>query len=237
MKWAEEFLAQLKAPLDFFSWHRYACFPAKISTRAAETRALLDKYGFTETESILNEWNYVRGWTGDDWLYSLRNEKGLKGASFISSIMCDSQNGLVDLLMYYDARPCGMNGMFSTDFVCDKLKGYYPFLMFNRLYTLGNAVEVSSDDEQVHLCAASGEGEYAVFLTYFDDDDAAPSKELSVDLTGISPSANGVSLDVYLLDGTHDCELVSSSVLFGNRLTWKTTASNLSSYLLKLKAL
>ena len=51
-------------------------------------RELLDSYGFTKTESILNEWNYVRSFCGDDWLYSLKAEKGLKGASFTTAVMC-----------------------------------------------------------------------------------------------------------------------------------------------------
>ncbi|MBQ4086215.1 MAG: hypothetical protein IJC54_06560, partial [Clostridia bacterium] len=133
LDWAEDFLSQLKAPLDFFSWHIYANVPEKVAARAEKVRALLDKYGFAQTESILNEWNYVRGWTGDDWLYSLRMEKSLKGAAFIAATMSVCQSIPMDMLMYYDARPCGMNGMFSTDFICDCLKGYYPFRMFNEL--------------------------------------------------------------------------------------------------------
>ena len=49
-----------------------------------EARAMLDSCGFEKTESILNEWNYVRGWSNDDWLYSLKAEKSLQGASFIA---------------------------------------------------------------------------------------------------------------------------------------------------------
>ncbi|MBQ9783534.1 MAG: hypothetical protein IJW44_03345 [Clostridia bacterium] len=234
MDWAEAFLAQLKAPLDFFSWHRYSATTEKIALRAKETRALLDKYGFTETESILNEWNYVRSFKGDDWLYSLRQEKGLKGAAFTASVMCDSQAGPVDLLMYYDARPCGMNGMFSTDFVCDKLKGYYPFLAFNSLYKLGNCVASESDDGSVHVCAAVGETEAAVMLTHFNDDDATEPMTVSVDLSGFG-SADGVSVELYTLDETHDLEQVDKYTYYGNRFPPQLTLPNFTTYLLKLK--
>lgn len=44
-----------KSPFDFFSWHSYGsrdnCFYADY------VRQELDRYGFTKTESILNEWN------------------------------------------------------------------------------------------------------------------------------------------------------------------------------------
>ena len=110
---------------------------------------LLDKYGFTETESNLNEWNYVRGWSGDVWIYSVAQEKKLKGSSFIAATMCMSQYEALDNLMFYDARPCGMNSLFSTDFVFERLKGYYPFYMFNQLYGLDRAVEVERESADV----------------------------------------------------------------------------------------
>ena len=234
MDWAEDFLAQLKAPLDFFSWHRYGATTEKFATRAKETRELLDKYGFTETESIFNEWNYVKGWHNDDWIYSLRQEKGLKGSAFISAVMCDSQAGPVDMLMYYDARPCGMNGMFSTDLVCNKLKGYYPFLAFNSLYQLGTCVQSASDDGSVHVCAAKGETEAAVMLAHFNDDDETKPLSVTVDLTAFG-SENGVSVEIYVLDEAHDLEKVGAMTYYGNRFTPELTLPNFTTCLLKLK--
>ena len=106
-----------------------------------QARRILDDHGMQNVESILNEWNYVRGWENDDWVYSLKAEKSLKGASFIAATMETCQYLPLDMLMYYDARPCAMNGMFATDYVCDLLKGYYPFRMFNELYKLDHAVK------------------------------------------------------------------------------------------------
>jgi hypothetical protein len=68
-----------------------------------------------------------------------------------------SQYEPVDMLMYYDARPCGMNGMFNTDMVCEKLKGYYPFYMFNQLYKLDEAVALDRASDDVWAVAARGE--------------------------------------------------------------------------------
>ena len=237
MDWAEDFLAEMQkrhVPMDFFSWHRYAGDPAKIARRAEEVRTLLDRYGYEASESILNEWNYVRGWRGDDWYYSLKAEKSLKGSSFIASVMCDSQRGSVDLLMYYDARPTSMNGMFCTDYVCECLKGYYPFKMFQSLYRLGECVESSCDCEEGHICAAKSEDEAAVMLTYFSDDDEKPAEEIAVDLAGFG-GENGVEVEIFVLDETRDLEKVTTFVAFGDRVIWKPQIACLTSYLIKLK--
>lgn len=235
LEWTDEFLAQLKAPLDFFSWHIYAAVPEKIVARAEKVRTLLDKYGFEKTESILNEWNYVRGWTGDDWLYTLRMEKGLKGAAFIAAVMSECQKSSVDMLMYYDARPCGMNGMFSTDFVCDCLKGYYPFRMFNELYKLGESVEVKNGGD-IYGCAARSEKSAAVMLTHYDDDDATEAKTVRVEMRGFN-AESGVRAKFYLLDQDRDTELVKEEIFSGDVFTAFVNMQNFSTMLIQLEAI
>ena len=146
--------------------------------------------------------------------------------------MC--QNEPLDMLMYYDARPCGMNGMFATDFVCDKLKGYYPFLMFGTLYKLDSAVKVESDNEDVYLCAAASESEAAVMLTHYSDDDEKGSVEVSVDLSGFG-AENGCEIEYYDLDEAHDLELVGKATYFGDRFVPTFDMPNFTSYLIKIK--
>ena len=72
------------------------------------------------------------------------------------------------MLMYYDARPTVFNGMW--DYYTERpLKGYYPFLMFSRLYELGTSVAVESDAmPQIWAAAAKNDaGEKAIMLSYF----------------------------------------------------------------------
>ena len=52
-------------PLDFFSFHRYCATPDDIYQAAAAVEEMLKDLGFKNTEMILNEWNYVKGWSGD----------------------------------------------------------------------------------------------------------------------------------------------------------------------------
>ena len=59
MTWITGFLDYLtadcgRAPLDFFSWHSYTNDPDEIRINAECVRGVLDKYGYKETESILD---------------------------------------------------------------------------------------------------------------------------------------------------------------------------------------
>ena len=221
--WTRGFFESLgEVKPDFFSWHVYGATVEKVREKILLARHMLDEYGLTECESILNEWNYVRGWKDEDWYYTLKAEKSLKAASFIASVMAMSQYEPLDMLMYYDARPGGMNGMFCTDRICETLKGYYPFWMFNQLYKLDNAVALEREGTDVWAVAAKSEAEHSVMLSYYNDDDnAASEKQLKVSFSGVE-SKNGVRLEYYLLDENHDAELVREEIF---------TASAFAAYL------
>lgn len=192
--------------LDFYSFHKYGKAPCQFRDDIATAYNLLKEYGCADkTELILNEWNYVRGWRDEEWLYTVKAEKGIKGAAFIAGVMAVGQYSKLDMLMYYDARPCGMNGMFDTDYYTP-LKGYYVFSMFNELYRLENAVEVScSDTDELYAVAAKDEsGGSGAMLIYYSDNDSAEEREITVDLK------NGAErYEVWLLDETHDYEKIS----------------------------
>lgn len=203
-KWVDgyfEALGDLRP--DFFSWHCYGADIAKMRDAIRLAQDFLKRHGHEGAESILNEWNYVKAWDGDGFVQSLRTIKRLKGAAFVAATMLMSQYEPVDMLMYYDARPSAWNCLFSTDMVCDRLKGYYPFAMFNRLYTLGTAVAVSSDDEDLYAAAATGDGQ-AVMLTYYNDDDQLPEKTVTVEMKHIP---EGAHLEIYRLDERDNADL------------------------------
>lgn len=178
-QWMDKFLLNIETKqLDFLSWHRYFSNPYKTLEYSTIVREKLDKYGYTDTLSILDEWNYIYGWAGKDFIYSINSIKGIKGASFVQATMSLCQYIPVDILMYYDARPSSFNGMFKTDTPTVKLKGYYPFYNFNKLYNLGESCFVESDDQDVFACAATNGEKGALLLTYFNNDDKSPSKNV-----------------------------------------------------------
>lgn len=233
--WLDGFFTELNKngiKPDFFSWHRYAYKIEKLQQMIRLARELLDKNGFTETESILNEWNYVKGWRSDEWIYSLKMEKSLKGSAFIASAMCMAQYEALDNLMFYDARPGGMNSLFKTDMVCECLKGYYPFYMFNQLYKLDEAVEVQRESEDVWAAAATG-SEQNVMISYYNDDDNSSEKTVKVEFKNVT-NKNGVKLEYYCLDENRDCELVRDEIFTATEFSAYIKMSLNSTYLLKI---
>ena len=196
--WGRRFLAycrDTKTPLDFYSWHIYAREPRDIAEKCARMRRDMDNAGFTKAESILNEWNYVKGW-GDDWVYTLETESGRfnqKGAAFIAATMIDCQKMPLDHLMFYDARArCGMNNLFDKTTLWP-MKGYYPYLAWGRLVDCGTqiacairegrglksdaATGIVFEDKsaivkgQFRVVAAKGaDGRTAVFIARYSDD-------------------------------------------------------------------
>ena len=128
----------------------------------------------------------------------------MKGAAFTASVMAKCQNAPVDMLMYYDARPCIFNGLFDF-YTLLPLKGYYPFVMWNELYKLGVQAEATSDDPAVDVvCASDGDAATAV-ITYYSMDEEAAAKEVTVNGTG--------TYEVFTLDADHSNEKTATVTL------------------------
>ena len=186
--WIRNFLASLtedgkRVPLDFFSWHAYMVDPQVIVTMEKYLRDRLDEAGYTEAESILNEYNYVEGWT-DLFISSIEAIIGMRGAAFTSASMAGGQASTLDMLMYYDARPCAFCGMFDF-YTYRPLKGYYPFVMYSQLYQLGTYVECASEDEDLYVTAASGEDGYGIMLTHYRKDKEKAEKTAGLHIAGV----------------------------------------------------
>lgn len=181
IEWVEEFLEEMhrrEVPMDFFSWHIYCTSPAPMMERAKKVRALLDANGYEKTESILNEWNYVKDWT-DRFIYSIECIVGMKGAAFTMACMMEAQKSSIDMLMYYDARPGAFNGLFDF-YTLRPLKGYYPFLWFSEFYGLSE-VRCQNSEPLYTLCGADEDGKVKAVVTYYTDDEGVPDKTVKLD--------------------------------------------------------
>ncbi len=234
LDWAEDFLCEMKkraVPLDFFSWHIYTYEPKKIIEKAKKVDALIEKYGYTNAEHIINEWNYVKNWSNR--LEFIKAIKGIKGASFCAAVMCALQAyPTVDLLMYYDARPEKIwNGMFNSDTLLP-LKGYYPFAMFSELYELGEYVNVVTEDEALYTCAAKSSEAAAIMLTNYRDE-GAEEKDVKIEIYS-ADFIGKIKAKYYLLDEEHDMELVKEEIFTCKRFATILRLAPYSSYLIKL---
>lgn len=186
--WLDGFFAYLTrdkepAPMDFFSWHIYFVEPVQMTEHSEKMRAMLDKYGYTDAESILNEWNYVENW-GDGFCDSIRIIIGAKGAAFTMASMIAAQNGTIDMLMYYDARPgTPFNGLFDF-YTLGKLPGYYPFYEFGSLYAKQEQIYASCDDDKIYTVAAKDESGLSAVVCYYTNEDGCEAKTVRIDIKG-----------------------------------------------------
>lgn len=137
---------ETKAPLDFFSWHAYAQCPNNYDS-SVYVREQLDKYGFYETESMLNEWNpnpRRRGTEAD--------------AAYIMEMMLVLHHSPLDMLVYYDGQVHGIyNGIFDP-VSRGIFPAYYTFHAFNELYQMKQEAHLERETHMLPALAAVQDG-------------------------------------------------------------------------------
>ena len=106
-------------PLDFFSWHTYTDDPSLYAQKAQAIRRWLDENGLKQTQTHLNEWNYL---PDNDWApmlgagQALRRQQwydrmgGAEGAAFVACVLILLQDSPVDVANLYsgDTNPFGL---------------------------------------------------------------------------------------------------------------------------------
>lgn len=207
--WSAPFLQYLKAhdcPLDFFSWHTYTTDTNVLVSGAVEARKILDENGFARTLSICNEWNYVRSFEPAIYLPCIKELIGLRGAAFEAAAMCACQDAPLDMLMYYDARPCVLNGLFDM-YSKKPLKGYYPVSLWSDLAELKQEVRSETSDKDFYCVSATDGVRSGTLITYFSQDEKAAAKTVEIDLKNRTPGME----TVYIIDETRDCAPVFAS--------------------------
>ncbi len=190
-------------PMDFYSFHGYMWSPTvvkELSDCAIET---FKEAGLEKVEFHLNEWNYMRNWE-TSYSYSIRQIGKIKGASLVLGSMCVGQASDIDMMMYYDARPSGFNGLFSPIFY-EAMKPYYAFAFFRDVYKLGNAVACDAVNDNIFTVASTNGDESAIALTYFTPEDTSEDQTVELDLSNIKP---GATVQFYLLDEANDSVLI-----------------------------
>jgi len=227
LEWARSFLKAMTAgervPIDFFSWHIYTAHPSAVVATARQDRRLLDEFGYNNTESILNEWNYVRNWTSA-FVYSIETIIGIKGAAFSAAVMNLSQNAPVDMLMYYDARPgTGFNGLFDF-YTMRPLKTYHVFCVWSELAALGKQFKLDypENPEISAVGATDGKGNAGILFSRYTEEDKLPGPVKIV----VKPA--GVSLKgakLYLLDKDNNLAEKKLSFNFDGSVSFKMEAN------------
>lgn len=203
--WAEDFLAEMNrrnVPIDFFSWHIYCTEPQTMIEKADRMKRKLIDNGYENAETILNEWNYVKGWT-DEFKYTIKAIHGLKGAAFMMACMSEVQKcDSLDMLMYYDTRPSAFCSAFDF-YTYEPLKGYYPLMWYGKFYDMETEVRCENESENIYtLCGVDKNGKVLCVVTNYSDDDNAPAKEIKIDF------GKEGKYEVYVVDNQKDGELI-----------------------------
>ena len=167
---------------DFYSYHIYSNNLDAMRSVATEPRKYLDKIGWNKTESILNEWHFIRSWVGvhsnlteESYNYSINSRDGLMGinsAAFNVASFCIFQNSPLDYSFYYG---CGTGnwGVYRPSRLPNK--NFYSLIMMrDMVYDFPKKTTVSGCDEQTQ-CAIAGLSE-----------DGSKAAMLLGDLYGIS---------------------------------------------------
>jgi hypothetical protein len=226
-------------PLDFFSWHAYTPDPDATAARAKAIRRLLDQYGFTKTESHLNEWNYL---PRDDWSPMLVAGQGIKrerfydevggpaGAAYTASVLLRLQDAQVDVANYYTGEIQGF-GLFNFHGVPKKT--FYATKAFRLLADLPQRLSIGGDGQGPFTAAAStnrDRSEIAVLVVNFN------SSQQAVDLRLDNlPWKGAATADVHLVDARSDLALVRSQRLSATDCRIQQPLAAPSVMLVKLK--
>ena len=203
-------------PLDFFSWHLYTEHPGDFIRNAKIARAMLDEYGFRNTENFLDEWHYIPSWTRlspkDSTDTTVREQfaktVGYEGAAFAASVLMLLQNSPIDVANFYcaDYSPWSMFDAFGVP-----SKVYFVFKAFGQLSKMSNSVpckKLSEDSTVVILAGISENRKTAGFLI------SNTSKDKSYTIAFQNLPGNGkIHVEIYQIDKTRNLELKKSTEL------------------------
>ena len=220
----ERFLAMVRdegLPLDFYSWHGYLNDPRNVKERAERARAILDKYGFSDVESIYDEWNYVISFQ-EGILKSYELHSKAFEAAFMAAVLSTAQASPISKALYYDVQMVFLitmtwNGVFGINMTEEaeaagrpaKKPGYYALWSWHQLKKLGTEVRAESDCPDLYLTAARNEkGELSLLVSYYNDDagyNQAPPEEAD-----FAVSIPGMKTEAFVVDDDRTFEPVGT---------------------------
>ena len=196
-------------PLDFFSWHRYDTSVDMFRRLAISVRELLDLHGFTETESILDEWAYFsNNWglfkdpTGGRKRWELFLEsQSMIAASFIAAMLIEMLNMPIDIATYYQCTPGLWWSPFNTFGVPEKI--FYPFVAFNQTINGGERALAECTVPGIYTLAVTTGAELRIMLANYKGKTGA----YNLDVMGLDKKARYKST-LHILDEQRDFEII-----------------------------
>lgn len=232
-----------KVPVDFVPWHIYSTQASAISWKAAKIREMLNKYGFSKAESVLDEWSYYPGnWGQHTDINAVGDPKyvdgvakevqGAAGAAFDAATLILLQDSPVDIANFYHGTTVMLWGMFNDHGVPEKT--YYTFKAFKYLLETPDRVRTERSDVSA-LTAIAGLSHDKAQATLMVSNYGSACNRYNMRFKNL-PWKNGATYDKYVLDKDHDLDLVKSETLVGTSAVLPESVDVPSVCLIRLKA-
>ena len=243
----EGFLAYCRdhqVPLDFVSWHIYSTQPSAVYLKSEKVRELMNKYGFPNAESILDEWSYFPGnWNlmpvdakslvDPRYVDGVAQEvQGIAGAAFDASTLILLQDSTVNIANFYEGNTALLFGLFNEHGVPKKT--YYTFEGFKSLLQTPERVATGGSD-QSGLTAIAGLSQDKSQATVLISNYGTACSHYNIRLNNF-PWKEGVTYEKYALDKSHDLDLVKTESLVGRSAVLAENVDVPSVSMLRLKA-
>ena len=227
---AVSFLAMCRkdnVPLNFFSWHCYTADPAELTARSWAIRRLLDSKGFTETESHLNEWNFLPGNTWKPITQSgtpaarqrfYEEMAGAPGAAFDAASLLELQDAPVDVCNFFHGELGGF-GIFTEQGV--PLKAYQALRAFQGLVETPRRVETRGAvaGKLAFAAGLSADGREATMLV---SNFADSRSNVVLNWKGFAWTG-GVKAEIRIVDASSDFQNARTESVAGESATLRLT--------------
>ena len=229
-----------KVPLNFFSWHCYTADPVELTARSRAIRRLLDSKGFTETESHLNEWNFLPGNTWKPITKSgtpaarqryYEEMAGAPGAAFVAAALVELQDAPVDVCNFYHGELGGF-GIFTEQGV--PLKAYQALRAFQSLVETPRRVETRGavTGKLAFAAGLSTDGREATLLV---SNFADPRSEIVLNWKGFAWTG-GVTAEIRTVDAASDFSNARTESVAGESVTLRLKLKAPAIALVRLRA-
>ena len=187
-----------ECPIDFYSWHIYSDDINEVLEHGRFVRETLDKYGFKDTESHLNEWNF--GAEGK----SFDSKHTCEGMAFNAAVLCALANtDYVDKAMYYCFSLNAMYNGFMNQNTRETDVPWYSFVAYGQLYKMGTAIKSECYEDGFYTFAAKDKvnGRYVILaVNYKSDED-----KFEFDISGCAAEK---SVNVKYINENHNLDSV-----------------------------
>jgi hypothetical protein len=204
----------------------------------------MNKYGFPNAESVLDEWSYFPGNWGlmpvdakaladPKYVDSVAQEvQGVAGAAFDASVLMLLQDSTVNIANFYHGATIVMWGLFNEHGVPKKT--YYTFKAFKSLLETPERVATGGSDLS-GLAAIAGLSQDKTQATLLISNFGTDCSRYNIRLENL-PWKEGVIYEKYALDKNHDLDLVKTETLAGTSVVLPEDVEVPSVCLIRLKA-